>query len=101
MTYDYELILIQKDVDYDEVGNQIPIEKKISILCGKKSVGRTEFYNAAANNLKPEIVFEIHGYEYSGETEVEFNGKRYTVIRTYEVDFENLELTCEVKRSNG
>ena len=101
MTYDYELTLIQKDIDYDEIGNQIPIEKKVPILCGKKSVGRTEFYNAAANDLKPEIVFEIHGYEYNNQTEVEFNGKRYTIIRTYEVDFENLELTCEVKRSNG
>lgn len=101
VTYDYELKLIQKDTDYDEIGNPIPVENPVPILCGKKSVGRTEFYDAAANDLKPVIIFEIHGYEYNGETEVEFEGKRYTIMKTYEVDFETLELTCEVKRSNG
>ncbi|WP_373845041.1 phage head-tail adapter protein [Clostridium sp.] len=101
MIYDNELSLIQKVSGYDEIGNPISVENPVPILCGKKSIGRTEFYNAAANDLKPVIIFEIHGYEYNGETEVEFEGKRYTVMKTYEVDFETLELTCEVKRGNG
>jgi hypothetical protein len=101
VTYDYELNLIQKGAGYDDIGNPITVENLVPILCGKKSIGRTEFYDAAANDLKPVIIFEIHAYEYSGETEVEFEGKRYTVMKTYEVDFETLELTCEVKRSNG
>lgn len=101
VTYDYELILIQKSTGYDDIGNPTIVENPVPVLCGKKSIGRTEFYDAAANDLKPAIIFEIHGYEYNGETEVEFDGKRYTVMKTYEVDFETLELTCEVKRSNG
>lgn len=95
MTYDYELALIGQGFDEDEIGNQIPVETKTPILCGLKSVARSEFYNAAANGLRPELVFVVHNYEYSGEQFVEYEGNRYKVIRTYAVNFEELELTCE------
>lgn len=95
MTYDHELTLIGHTCTEDEIGNQIPVETEATILCGLKSVTRSEFYNAAANGLKPEIVFVVHGYEYNGEKEVIFEDNRYKVIRTYSEDFEELELTCE------
>ena len=95
MTYDHELVLIKQDFTFDEIGNQIPIETRKTVLCNVKSVGRNEFYGAATSGLKPEVVFIIHGYEYNGEREVEFEGKKYHVIRTYSTDFEEIELTCE------
>lgn len=95
MTYDHELVLIGQTYTEDEIGNQIPVETRTPILCMLKSVGRTEFYNAAATGLRPELVFVIHGYEYNGEQYVEFEGVRYRVIRTYQVDFEEMELVCE------
>ena len=95
MTYDHELTLITQIMIEDEIGNQIPVETKKDILCGLKSIGRNEFYNAAATGLKPEITFIIHAYEYSGQKKVEFEGVPYNVIRTYEPSFEELELTCE------
>lgn len=101
MTYDHELILISQGVTEDEIGNQIPVETETPILCGLKSVGRSEFYNAAATGLKPEIVFIVHGYEYSGEQKVKFEGVRYKVIRTYQASFEELELACERVTADG
>lgn len=101
MTYDHELTLISQTYTEDEIGNQVPVEVKIPILCGLKSVTRSEFYNAAANGLKPELIFVVHGYEYKGEKQVEFEGSRYNVIRTYSKDFEELELTCERVAANG
>ncbi len=95
MTYDYELTLISQTIIEDEIGNQIPQEIKTSIYCGLKSIGRNEFYAAAKSGLRPEIVFVIHNYEYSDEREILFEGKRYKVIRTYLLDFEEIELTCE------
>lgn len=95
MTYDHELILIQQTYTEDEIGNQIPVEVETSILCGKKSVTRSEFYSAAVNGLKPVIVLVVHPYEYSGETKVKFEGTTYNVIRTYGKNLEELELTCE------
>lgn len=82
MNYDYELILI------DSSSNET------TVLCGKKSVGRNEFYNAAVSGLKPEIIFVIHDYEYSGQMQVKFEDKLYKVIKTYSLGFEEVELTC-------
>lgn len=101
MTYDYELILVQQTFTEDEIGNQIPVETQTPILCGLKSVARSEFYNAAATGLRPELIFVVHGYEYNGEKKVIFEGVRYNVIRTYAVDFEEMELTCEKVAADG
>ncbi|AWK52791.1 phage head-tail adapter protein [Clostridium beijerinckii] len=95
MTYDYELTLIQQTYTEDEIGNQTPTEIKTVIYCGLKSIGRTEFYNAVAHELKPEVIFNINKFEYSGEQLIEFEGKKYKIICTYSNDFEKIELTCE------
>lgn len=95
MTYDYELTLIGYETEYDEIGQEInvPVERKI--LCGVKSIVRNEFYAAAQTGLKPEITFIVHNFEYNGEKEVEFEGQKYRVIRTYLANSEEIELVCE------
>jgi len=101
MTYDHELILIAQGFQEDEIGNQVPIETRKTVLCNVKSVGRNEFYSAATAGLKPSIVFVIHGYEYNGEQKVEFESVKYNVVRTYSTDFEEIELTCERMAADG
>ncbi|WP_026886716.1 phage head closure protein [Clostridium beijerinckii] len=95
MAYDYELTLIKHIFKTDELKNQIPEEIKTDLYCDLKSIGRNEYYNAASQGLKPEIIFVIHNYEYNGEREILFEKNRYKVIRTYSKDFEEIELTCE------
>lgn len=90
-----ELILISETFEFDDIGNQVPIESKKEIFCNVKSVSKNEFYNAATAGLKPSLVFIIHSYEYGNEEKVEFEGVVYNVIRTYIVNSEELELTCE------
>jgi len=102
MTYDHELILINQSYSFDEIGNQIPSDEvETSILCAVKSVNREEFYRAAVAGLNPEIVFLIHAYEYNGERKVKFNDETYRVIRTYQTDFEEMELVCERVAADG
>ena len=101
MTYDSELTLIKLEFIEDEIGNQTPIETRKTVLCNVKSVGRNEFYSAATAGLRPSIVFVMHGYEYNGEQQVEFEGVRYKVIRTYSTNFEEVELTCERVAADG
>lgn len=101
MTYDHELVLIRQDIVEDDIGNQVPVETQTVILCAVKSVARNEFYSAATAGLKPEIVFIIHPYEYTGEQKVIFEGVRYSVVRTYAVNMEELELTCERVAADG
>jgi len=84
MTYDNELTLIG-DIE-------------TTIFCSKKTVTRNEFYSAAQAGLKPEIIFVIHDYEYNSEEKVKFEGITYKVLRTYSIDFEEIELTCSSLR---
>lgn len=101
MTYDNELVLIAQEFIEDEIGNQIPIETRKTVLCNVKSVGRNEFYSAATAGLRPSIVFVMHRYEYNGEQQVEFEGVRYNVIRTYQKDIEEMELIVEKVVGDG
>lgn len=95
--YNHELTLIKQIEIEDELGNQIYEEKLTTVLCKLQSIGRNEFYSASTAGLKPEKIFVIHGYEYNYESLIEFEGKRYSVIRTYANDFEEMELVCERK----
>src|SRR5690554_4828446 len=72
VVYNHELTLIGYEISTDEIGNEVRVPIKRHILCKIKDVGSAEFYNAQVTNLKPEIKFIIHSFEYQGETEVEF-----------------------------
>lgn len=94
MTYDYEIALIHQTYTENSMGDPVSVETETVVLCGLKSIGRNEFYQAAATGLKPELIFLIHGYEYNGEQKVKFEGATYQVMRTYATSFEELEMTC-------
>lgn len=95
MTYDHELVLIGETFAQDEIGNNIPTSFDTTVLCSVRSVARNEFYNAAAAGIKPEMTFVIHAFEYKGQQKVKFNGKQYDVIRSYQIDCEELELVVK------
>lgn len=46
-------------------------------------VGRDEFAAAGQLGHKAAFQLEIWGFEYSGQTEVSIDGKRYAIYRTY------------------
>ena len=78
-----ELILL-----YNEEGT-----KYTPTLCGLRSVGHTEFYEAYANELRPEMKFVLaDSLAYRGEPFVEHDRKLYRVLRTYRTGQE-IELT--------
>ena len=101
MTYDNQLTLISQTYTTDDIGNQMAVETKTNILCGLKSIGRNEFYSASQVGLKPTIIFTIHAYEYNDEILIEFESKQYSVLKTYSINFEDLELTCKRVVANG
>ncbi|WP_302739092.1 phage head closure protein [uncultured Clostridium sp.] len=87
------LILISERYDSDV--NEIVVENKKEVYCHVKSISRNEFYKASTGGFKPSLVFKIHSFEYDNEEKVEFDGITYNVIRTYMVNTEEIELTCE------
>lgn len=67
----------------DEIGNVIT-SSETSTKCYAKaqSVKTNEFYSAVEVGLTPSVEFVIKRLNYNGEEEIEWNNKRYQVIRT-------------------
>lgn len=66
-----------------------------TVLCGLRSIGQSEFYEASARDFYPEMKFVLADYlDYDNEQLVEHNGQRYRVLRTYRAGQE-LELTVQ------
>lgn len=97
--YNEIITLIKKKVDIDSYGDPVVIEERREIFAEVKSIGQTEFYQAEAVGLKPEIKFVIADYfDYENEKTLEYaqyesDPERYHIIRTYRVD-NTLEIVC-------
>lgn len=79
-----KISLISKAYTYSSIGVPIPEERRTDVFAFVFSVGQTEFFNAGQNGLKPAAVFAVRSTEYGGQGEIESNGERLTVYRTYE-----------------
>lgn len=69
------------------------------VLCGLRSVGHAEFYEANSTGYQPELKFVLADYlDYEGETLVKYGASLYRVIRTYR---DGLELELTVCRASA
>lgn len=80
-----------KDID-GYISKSETTEKLVYAEC--KSVTRTEFYSAMQAGVTAVVVFVINSLEYEGELKVEYKGKKYSVIRTYQANADDIELVC-------
>ena len=78
----------------DGFGGFTEVEAARTVFCDRKSVKATEFYQAHATGLKPEITLVIRSVDYADENKLRFNGKVYDVLRSYSKNGELVELTC-------
>jgi SPP1 family predicted phage head-tail adaptor len=89
------LILIQRTVGRDDQGDPVIQETPRVVLCGVRSIGQQEFYQANATDFHPELKLVLADYlDYQDEQLVDYNSRRYRVIRTYRTGQE-LELIVE------
>jgi len=79
----------------NDIGNSVEVETKSTVFANKKSIRQSEFYQAMANGLKPEIMFEIRSIDFSNQDRLEYNSKKYRIIRAYSKNGEITELVCE------
>ncbi|MFD1953734.1 phage head closure protein [Paenibacillus thailandensis] len=77
---------------YGETIETYPNQKQV--FANKKSVRQSEFYQAAAVGLRPEMVFEIQVIEYEEQPKVRYGDTVYHVVRTFSKNGEVLELVC-------
>ena len=92
--------LMAENKTVDEYGDTIVEFTENQIFAEMKSIGQSEFYQAQALGLKPEIKFVLPDYlEYKGEKRLKFKGykedeeQEYTVLRTFRTG-NMLELVC-------
>ena len=62
--------------------NDSEVEKTI-IFCDVESITQSEFEAVGQKDIKPQYKFLVWSFEYSNQTEIEYNGQRLTVYRTY------------------
>ncbi len=84
-------LISQKPIQ-NELGECAYEEKMKSVFAVKKSVKQSEFFQAAANGFKPEIVLEVYSFEYDNEMYCIFEGQRFKIYRTYPINSNRIEL---------
>lgn len=81
---DSAVYLIIPERIQNNIGSFVPNSpSKREVLCGVRSVSQSEFYAGASNGLRPEYILDIQAVNYRGERYVEYNSIKYTVIRTF------------------
>ena len=83
MEYSEIIYLIDSVKGEDSIGNIISSsETSKKCYAKKQSVKTNEFYSAVEVGLTPSFEFVVKRLNYNGESEVEWNGERFQVIRT-------------------
>lgn len=91
----------------NDMGDVIEVPTERQVFADKQSVRQSEFYQAAATGLRPELMFVVRTIDYNQESKLKWpatdEGKEYTIIRTYDKDGELTELVCQgvVNRANA
>lgn len=77
----------------NEVITLIKGDARRDVFCRLQSIGQSEFYEASARDFYPEMKFVLADYlDYDNEQLIDYNGRRFRVLRTYRAGQE-LELT--------
>lgn len=92
--YNDVIFLISTQKTKNKVGDLIEERIKTMRFAKVKSIGQSEFYQAQAQGMKPEIKFVLADYlDYDNQEEVVYNNFVYKVLRTYRQGNE-MEIVC-------
>lgn len=95
------LISTSSTADDEDIGDIIKSEIKRKVYCDIISVRQSEFYQAQAIGVKPEISVVIRMFEYTGEVVAELNNIRYKILRAYDKKDGLIELILTRGVDNG
>lgn len=101
MQYTEILYLINKTESKDSIGNIIYSETEKKVYAKRNTVGSKEFYNAAVVGIIPTAELQIRLSNYNNETEVKYNGTRYSVIRTIPKNRTDIVLIIGIKQGTN
>lgn len=80
---------------YADDGYTVTGETRRDVLCRLASISQTEFYQAQATDLRPELKFILADHlDYDGEYLCIYDGVWYKVLRTYRAGW-SLEIVVQ------
>lgn len=92
--YNEVIYLVTNETITNKVGDRVKTAKKTMRFAKLRSIGQSEFYQAQAQGLKPELKFVLADYmDYDNQEEVIYNNFRYKILRTFRTGNE-IEITC-------
>lgn len=93
---DGDAYLIQKTYTSNN-GIKAVTELQVQIFVHVESVSRAEYFSAGQNGLASNYVLKTNSVNYNGENEVIYEGKRYSIYRTYrDPESDQIELYLEL-----
>lgn len=92
------IYLIGTTYTEDEYGVLQPTLTRRLAYANVRSVSASEWFEGGRNGLNPEWRFVMFAPDYHGEDEVEFNGERFAIYRTYQQRTDLIELYCEKRK---
>lgn len=93
-----KIALVKTEYAQDSIGEWTETASKKNVFAYVSSVTMTEFYQAGLQGMKPEFRFLIWLSEYDGEETLEYDGKIYTIYRTYIRDDGRVELYVTLRK---
>lgn len=95
----YDVIELIKETPSVHGVFEEPIQETRTVFCEVRSVSRSEWYSAQAQNIQADIIFVLSvDADYEAEKELIYHNQKYRVIRTY-INDDGIELTCELSRN--
>lgn len=93
-------IIYLQSVTYekDQYGVNRAIKTERKVYCDVSSVTSAEFFQGGAQGLKPDLRFVMSIFDYQDEEELIFEGKPYSIYRTYRGKNDDIELYTERKQ---
>ena len=93
--------LINKTSAENEYGETSSTETATEIFCAELPINSNEFFKASQSGFKTEKVIVVNSSEFSEESLIEYNSKRYSIYRYYQRSDGYTELYCMERVGNG
>lgn len=77
------MVLLTQTFVKDEYGVDQPTIERKDVFCQVHSVTRAEVFEGGRNGLNPAFQFTMFAGDYSGESVVEYQGRTFSIYRTY------------------
>lgn len=93
-----KISLITIEYTQDDLGEWVETQTKDDVFAIISSVSMSEFYQAGLQGFKPEYQMTVWMTEYDNQELVEYNGKIYSVYRSYRRNDGRIELYVTEKK---